>query len=78
MILILINWEKLGNIAGLEHGDEGDLAHFENRDGLTTDEFIEGLRPSDLTLPCAIMSERADANQKLTLKDLQDCAAPKF
>ena len=76
-----INFDKLGKIAeycGLEHGDEGDLAHFENRNGLTTDQFIEGLRPSNLTIPCAAMSERADANQKLTLKDLQNCGAPKF
>jgi hypothetical protein len=76
-----IDFDKLGKIAeycGLEHGDDGDLAHFEYRDGLTTDQFIEGLRPSPLTLPCAIMSERANTNKKLTLKDLQNCGAPKF
>lgn len=76
-----INFEKLGKIGeycGLEQGEDGDLAHIDHRNGLTRDEFIEGLRPLALTLPCAIMSERADANQKLTLKDLQNCGAPKF
>jgi len=70
--------EKIAEYCGLERGDEGDLAHFEYRNGLTTEQFIEGLRPPDLTLPCAVMSERTDANQKLTLKDLQNCGAPKF
>jgi len=76
-----INFDKLGKIAqycGLEQGDEGDLAHFELRHGLTTDQFKGGLRPLLLTLPCGVMSERDDAGQKLTLKDLQNCGAPKF
>ena len=75
-----IDFDKLGKIAeycGLEHGDDGDSAHFEHREGLTTDQFLEGSRPPLLTLPCAVMAER-DADQKLTLKDLKDCGAPKF
>ena len=68
---------KIGEYCGLEHGDEGDLAHFEHRDGLTTNQFLEGLRPSILILPCTVMAER-NADQKLTLKDLKDCGAPKF
>jgi len=76
-----IDFDKLGKIGeycGLEHGDDGDVAHFENRQGLTTDQFIQGSRPQHLTLPCQIMEDRAKANQKLTLKDLQNCGAPKF
>ena len=76
-----VNWEKIGKIAeycGLEHGDEGDISHFEIRDGLTTEQFVAGMRPSPRTLPCAIMDERIKANQPLTLKDLQNCGAPKF
>ena len=70
--------EKIAEYCKLEPSDEGDLAHFEYRNGLSTEQFLEGLRPTALTLPCAIMSERANANQKLTLKDLQNCGAPKF
>ncbi|MDP2947335.1 MAG: M15 family metallopeptidase [Nanoarchaeota archaeon] len=76
-----IDFNKLGKIAeycGLEHGDDGDLAHFEYRGGLTTDQFLEGQRPHILTLPCAIMFELVNTNKKLTLKNLQDCGAPKF
>lgn len=70
--------EKIAEYCKLEHGDEGDLAHFEYRNGLTTDQLIMGLRPKNLILPCTIMSERAKAGQLLTLKDLQNCGAPKF
>jgi len=76
-----INWEKLAKIGaycGLEPGDEGDISHFEHRNGLTTADFAAGKRPAPLTLPCAIMDERAKAGQPLTLKDLQNCSAPKF
>lgn len=76
-----INWTKLGAIAaycGLEQGPDGDSEHFEHRDGLTTDDFFAGLRPQPLTLPCAIMDERAKADKSLTLKDLRSCSAPDF
>ncbi len=76
-----INWEKLakiGTYCGLEPGDDGDVSHFEHRDGLTTADFIAGKRPASLALPCVIMDERAKANEPLTLKDLQNCGAPKF
>lgn len=76
-----INWDKLRNIGafcGLEPSDEGDISHFEYRDGLTTADFAVGKRPAPLTLPCAIMDERAKAGEPLTLKDLQNCGAPKF
>ncbi|MDP2934406.1 MAG: M15 family metallopeptidase [bacterium] len=76
-----IDWEKIGRMAeycGLEHGDEGDISHFEIRDGLTTARFAAGRRPLVRILPCAIMNERAQVNQSLTLKDLQNCGAPKF
>ncbi|MCX6743940.1 MAG: M15 family metallopeptidase [Candidatus Parcubacteria bacterium] len=76
-----INWTRLRKIAaycGLEPGDETDIPHFEYRGGLTTDDFIAGKKPNPLTLPCSIMEERANANQPLKLKDLQNCGAPKF
>lgn len=74
-----INWEriaKIGNFCGLTQVDD---AHFEYRDGLTTDQFAAGLRPSEsLTLPCQIMNERIKVDQPLTLEDLQSCGAPDF
>jgi len=76
-----VNWEKLGKIAafcGLEPSDEGDISHFEHRGGLTTADFAAGKRPAPLLLPCSVMAERAKAGQPLTLKDLQNCGAPKF
>ncbi len=76
-----VNWErlaKIGTYCGLEPGDDGDVSHFEYRDGLTTADFAAGKRPAALTLPCAVMDERAKAGRPLTLKDLQDCGAPKF
>ncbi|MBU1102062.1 M15 family metallopeptidase, partial [Patescibacteria group bacterium] len=76
-----IDWEKLakiGTYCGLEPSEEGDISHFENRDGLTTADFVAGRRPAALALPCAVMAERAKANQSLTLKDLQNCGASKF
>jgi hypothetical protein len=76
-----IDWDKLGHISafcGLEQGDEGDQPHFEHRAGLTTDQFKEGHRPADLTLPCTLMDERYNAQQKLTLSDLRACGAPNF
>jgi hypothetical protein len=75
-----INFDKLGKIGEyckLEHGDEGDLAHFEYRGGLTTQQLLDGERPSVLRLPCVTMSERTEANP-LTLEDLRICGAPKF
>jgi hypothetical protein len=76
-----IDWKKIGKMSeycGLEHGDEGDVSHFEIQDGLTTARFAAGRRPLLRTLPCLIMDERAKANKPLTLKDLQNCGAPKF
>jgi len=76
-----INWDRIAEMAnycGLESGGEGDVAHIEHRDGLTTAQFQRGRKPLELTLPCAIMHQRALAEQKLTLKDLQNCGAPKF
>lgn len=76
-----INWTKLHNI-GMYCRLENDIAidppHFENRVGLTTAQFAAGFRPAPLKLPCPIMSERADTNQRLTLQDLKQCGAPKF
>jgi hypothetical protein len=75
-----INFDKLGKIAEyckLEHGDEGDLAHFEYRDGLTTQQLLEGKRPAALKLPCAVMTERTESDP-LTLEDLKNCGATKF
>ena len=76
-----INWMrlvKIGAYCGLESGGEGDLPHFEERRGLTTTDFANGLRPSPLVLPCPIMAERASSTQSLTLADLDKCSAPKF
>ncbi len=76
-----INWTRLVKIAmycSLESGGVGDLPHFEYRGGLTTDQFAAGMRPPPLTLPCAIMANRAATSTPLTLKDLNACAAPKF
>jgi hypothetical protein len=76
-----INWTRLVNIAtycGLESGGDGDLPHFEHRVGLTTADFVSGLRPPSLVLPCSAMEERAKANQALTLNDLKNCGAPNF
>ncbi len=68
---------KIGTYCGLE---QVDPPHFEHRAGLTTDQFEAGMRPPPLTLPCAIMDERAKANQPLTLQDLKDnnCGVPQF
>ncbi len=77
-----INWVRLRKISeycGLEENDEvGDWPHFENRGGLTVDDFAAGKRPGTLVLPCLLMSERAAADQQLTLLDLKDCGAPEF
>jgi peptidoglycan L-alanyl-D-glutamate endopeptidase CwlK len=73
-----INWKrlaKIGEFCGLEQVDD---AHFEHRGGLATEQFSAGERPSPRLLPCDIMSERAKANQSLTLADLQGCQAPDF
>ncbi len=67
-----IDFDKLGKIGeycGLEHGDEGDLAHFERRDGLTISQLEVGMRPKPFKLPCVM---------PLTLQDLQNCGAPEF
>jgi hypothetical protein len=76
-----IDWNKLiaiGAYCGLESGGPGDLPHFEHRGGLSTADFAAGKRPAPLTLPCPIMAERAEANEPLTLQDLQSCNAPTF
>jgi hypothetical protein len=76
-----IDWDRLGRIGaycGLEEGDEGDLPHFEHRAGLTTDEFLAGHRPPDLTLPCPVMEDKYSRSEALTLDDLKSCGAPNF
>jgi peptidoglycan L-alanyl-D-glutamate endopeptidase CwlK len=76
-----INWTrlvKIANYCSLESGGVGDLPHFEERAGLSTDQFATGLRPPLLTLPCPIMAERIASSSPLTLKDLKGCGAPKF
>jgi peptidoglycan L-alanyl-D-glutamate endopeptidase CwlK len=76
-----IDWDKLGRIGaycGLEQGPEGDQPHFEHRAGLSTDQFLAGARPPDLTLPCPAMNQRYDSNEALTQSDLQTCGAPNF
>ncbi|MDE2001804.1 MAG: M15 family metallopeptidase [Patescibacteria group bacterium] len=76
-----INWTQLVKIAAycsLESGGVGDLPHFEERAGLTTDQFAAGMRPPALTLPCTIMAERTATSSPMTLKDLTACGAPKF
>ena len=76
-----LDWQKLvriGAYCGLESGGDGDLPHFEYRGGLTTDQFLAGMRPPPLTLPCPVMAERAKAGKALTMADLKACGAPKF
>jgi peptidoglycan L-alanyl-D-glutamate endopeptidase CwlK len=76
-----IDWTRLINIAAYCHLESGgllDLAHFEYRGGLSTDDFAAGKRPPPLTLPCSLMAIRAQENQPLTLADLRSCGAPKF
>lgn len=76
-----INWKRLvgiGGYCGLENGGEGDLPHFEYRGGLGTADFAKGRRPPLLSLPCALMAERAKDGKTLALKDLAACGAPKF
>ncbi len=76
-----INWTRLVKIAqfcSLESGGVGDLPHFEERGGLKTDQFVAGMRPPLLTLPCGIMENRTATSSRLTLKDLNACGAPKF
>jgi hypothetical protein len=73
-----INWKRIGKIAAFCGLEQADDPHFEYRNGLVTDQFAAGTRPTPLILPCALMDERAKANQSLTLKDLKNCGAPKF
>lgn len=73
-----IDWKKLGKIGAFCGLEQVDDPHFEYRDGLTTADFAAGKRPSLLKLPCAIMDERAKANEPLTLKDIQSRGVPKF
>lgn len=73
-----IDWKKLGKIGAFCGLEQVDDPHFEYRNGLTTADFADGMRPPPLKLPCAIMDERATTNQPLTLKDLKDCGAPNF
>ena len=68
---------KIGTYCGLE---QVDPPHFEHRAGLTTDQFVAGMRPAPLTLPCKIMDERTKAGRPLTLQDLKNnnCGVPQF
>jgi|GEM_PF-3523573 len=73
-----INWKRLGKIASFCRLEQVDDAHFENRGGLTTAQFEQGMKPMPLELPCAIMEEKAKANEPLALEDLKNCGAPGF
>lgn len=73
-----INWARLGKIGSYCGLEQVDNPHFEHRNGLTTDQFAAGMKPSLLELPCALMDERAKTNQALTLQDLESCGAPNF
>jgi len=75
-----IDWTRLveiGGFCGLESGGVGDLPHFEERGGLTTDQFAAGMRPEALTLPCSTMlNDHTATSTSLTLKDITACATP--
>lgn len=73
-----INWKRLAKMAAFCGLEQVDDPHFEHRSGLTTAQFAAGMRPAPLTLPCALMAERAAVSKPLTLKDLKACGAPKF
>lgn len=73
-----INWKRLKKIGAFCSLEQVDDAHFENRGGLTTDQFAAGLRPAPLALPCALLEERSQASQKLTFQDLENCGALSF
>lgn len=77
-----IDWTELvdiGEYCSLESGGVGDLPHFEERHGLTTDQFAAGMRPPPLALPCVAMrNDHAGATSTLTLGELEACGAPDF
>jgi hypothetical protein len=77
-----IDWTKLANIGAycsLESGGVGDLPHFEERHGLTTDQFAAGQRPPALALPCPAMVDDHDgATSTLSLAQLKECGVPDF
>jgi hypothetical protein len=77
-----IDWTKLVSIGAychLESGGAGDLPHFEERGGLSTDQFAAGLRPPDLVLPCsAMIDDHVGTTSTLTLQQLKACGAPDF
>lgn len=73
-----INWKRLARIANFCGLEQVDDPHFEYRGGLSTEQFEAGLIPEPLTLPCEIMSERAEDGQELLLEDLENCGAPNF
>lgn len=73
-----IDWKKIAKIGAYCGLQQVDDPHFEYRGGLTTDQFAAGARPRPLTLPCALMGERARTGQPLTREDLSNCGAPKF
>jgi hypothetical protein len=73
-----IDWKKLGKIGAFCGLEQVDDPHFEHRSGIMTAGFVAGMRPAPLTLPCALMDERAKANQQLTKEDLKKCGAPSF
>jgi len=73
-----IDWKKLGKIGAFCGLNQVDDPHFDYRGGLTVTDFAAGMRPPLLMLPCAVMDERAKANQPLTLDDLKGCNVPKF
>ena len=73
-----IDWTQLveiGGFCGLESGGVGDLPHFEERGGLTTDQFAAGMRPPALTLPCPTMlNDHTATSSSLTIEDITACA----
>lgn len=73
-----VNWKRLAKIGEFCGFAQVDDAHFEHRGGLVVDQFKAGERPLPLALPCAIMGERAKAQQALTAQDLQDCGVANF
>jgi hypothetical protein len=73
-----VDWKKIAKIAAFCGLEQVDDPHFEHRSGLTVADFAAGKRPPLLTLPCSVMSERANNNEPLTIEDLNSCGAPKF
>ena len=59
-----IDWKKLGKIGAFCGLEQVDDPHFEHRNGLTVADFTNGMRPQELTLPCAVMDERVSRSPR--------------